>query len=64
MAAIPMAAETSDDAKTVTTLKQGEQTRRSRDGPKSQGLSLAGHVDGSSFASGNWKRHALPAYRE
>ena len=54
--------ETSDDAKTVTTLKQGEQTRRSRDGPKSQGLSLAGHVDGSSFASGNWKRHALPAY--
>ena len=48
--------ETSDDAKTVTTLKQGEQTRRSRHGPKSQGLSLAGHVDGSSFASGNWEK--------
>lgn len=54
--------EISDNAQTVTALDQGEQTQRSRDGPESQGLILAGHVDGSSFASGNWKRHALPAY--
>ena len=54
--------ETSDNAQTVTALKQGEQTQRSRDGPESQGLILAGHIDGNSFASGNWKKYALPAY--
>ena len=54
--------ETSDHAQIVTALDQGEQTQRSGDGSESHGSLLAGHVDGGSFASGNWKRHALPAY--
>ncbi len=54
--------ETSDKAQTATPLKHGEQTQRSRDGFESQGSLLAGHFDGSLFASGDWRRHALPAY--
>ncbi|KAK0508450.1 hypothetical protein JMJ35_008726 [Cladonia borealis] len=54
--------ETSDNAQTVTALHQGEQTQRSRDRTESPGLSLGGHIDGIPFASGDWKRHALPAY--
>ena len=53
--------ETSENARTATPLKQGEQTQRSRDRSESQGLCIAGHVNGSLFASEN-RRHALPAY--
>lgn len=54
--------ETQDNANVVTKLNNGERTQRSRNGPESEDLLVAGHVDGGSFASGNWKRHALPAY--
>ena len=54
--------ESSDNAQPVTALDQGEQTQRSRDRSESQGLLLPGHIDGSSSASGDWKRYALPAY--
>ena len=52
---------TADNAQTLTSLDQKEQTQRPRNGSQSRGSLLAGHFDGSSSGSGSWKRHTLPA---